>query len=125
AMLFRREARRLAPFGFGGGRSRAGLALNSRSLPPGALLLFNIELAYLFLHANVFDGITNFVCEADLLRHRLDDHDRGGDIGGTDVDIFDAENALPKRLASFQILHAIKLEGIGHFVKDALANLQP
>ena len=86
--------------------------------------LFDVEFAYVFLHANGFDGVSNFVCEADFLRHRLDDDHWGGDIGGIDVDIFDAEKALPKRLVNFQIFHAIKFEGAHYFIENALGNLQ-
>ena len=94
-------------------------------LPRGNLNhLFDVELADAFLHPDVFDGVSNFVCETDFLRHRLDDDDRGGDIGGIDVDIFDADHTLPKRLAGFQIFHAIKFKGIGHLIENALGNFQ-
>ena len=53
--------------------------------------LFDGELANAFLHPNVFDGVPDFVCETDFLRHRLADDSRGGDIGVIEIDIFDAE----------------------------------
>ena len=87
-------------------------------------LLFDVQFAHLFLHADGFDRIPDFIGEADPLRHRLDDDERGGDIGGIDVNIFDAKNALPKRLASLQIFHAVKLEAIGHFIENAFGNFQ-
>ena len=41
-----------------------------------------------------------------------------------DLDVFHAENALPEWLPRFQILHAVKFEGIGYFIENALGNFQ-
>ena len=40
------------------------------------------------------------------------------------MDVFNAENALPKRLARFQIFHAVKFERVGYFIENALGNFQ-
>jgi hypothetical protein len=81
---------------------------NNRFFGPGAPQLFDVELADAFLHPDVFDGVPNFISETDSLRHGIDDNERSRRVGGTDVDVFNVKNALPKRLAGFQIFHAIK-----------------
>jgi len=76
------------------------------------------------LHPDVFDCVPNLIGETEFLRYCINQDKRARGVGGIDVDIFDAEDALPKRLASFQIFHAIKLEGIGYFIENALGNFQ-
>ena len=86
--------------------------------------LFDVELPYPFLHTNVFDRIPNLIAENDFLRHRVNQNKGRRNIGGIDLHVFDAESALPKRLARFQVFHPIKLERIGHFIENAFGNFQ-
>ena len=43
---------------------------------------------------------------------------------GVDLHIFDTERPLPKRLPRFQVLNSIKLECIGHLIKNSFSNFQ-
>ena len=88
------------------------------------VLLFNVELANAFLHPNSFDGIPNFIGETDFLRHGIDEDQWSRGVGGIDVDVFNAEKALRKRLARLQIFHAIKFESIGDLIENTLGNFQ-
>jgi len=76
------------------------------------------------LHSNVFDRVSNFVAEADLLRHRFNQNKGRRNISGIDLHVFDTKSALPKRLARFQVFYSIKLECIGHFIENTFANFQ-
>ena len=86
--------------------------------------LFDVELADALLHPDVFDGVPNSIGETEFLRYCIDQDKRAGGVGGIDADVFHAENALPKWLARFQILHAVKFERIGYSIENALGNFQ-
>src|SRR5207248_9401341 len=94
------------------------------SLHLDAKPLFDVELPYPLLHTNVFDRIPHLIAETDFLRHRVNQNKRRRNIGGIDLDVFDTEGALPKRLACFQVFHPIKLKRIGHFVENAFRHFQ-
>ena len=76
------------------------------------------------MHTNVFDRVSNFVAEADLLRHRLNQNKGRRNVGGVNLHVFDATSAGPKRLARFQVFHSVKLERISHFTENALRYFQ-
>jgi mannose-1-phosphate guanylyltransferase len=76
------------------------------------------------LHSDILDRVPNFVAEANLLRHRLNQNKRRRNVGGVDLHVFDTKSALPKRLLRFQVFYSVKLERIGHFIKNAFGYLQ-
>ena len=76
------------------------------------------------MHADIFDRVSNFVAEADLLRHRLNQNKGGRNVRSVDLHVFDTKSALPKRLARFQVFHSVKLERIGHFTENTFGNFQ-
>ena len=85
--------------------------------------LLDVDFANAFLLTNRFDLVSDLVPETDLMRDRLDEHERRRSVRSVELDSFDAAQSIDKRLMGLDVFHPIQLEGIGHFAKNARARL--
>src|ERR1700736_2149474 len=94
---------------------------NPSPLEPGS---FDVDFANAFLLTNGFDLVSNFVSQPDMMRDGFDENERRRGIRSVELDVFDAAQSIEKRLPGLNVFHAIQLEGVDQFAKNALAHFQ-
>jgi hypothetical protein len=89
-----------------------------------ARTLFHVDFADAFLLAHGFDLVAHFIGERDLARNRFEQDERRRSVGSGNVDVFDLEHPVKKRLSCLDVFDPVKLEGVGDFAENTFGDFQ-
>lgn len=76
------------------------------------------------MRTNCLDLIPYFVRQSDGMRNAFDEKKRRRSVGSVELDVFNPAKAVGKSLPRLDVFHAIQLERVGHFAKNAFYGFQ-
>ena len=82
------------------------------------------KFAHVFLGADNFHLVPEFVCEPDFLGNAIQQNNGRRKIGSVHLDIFQPDYPIDERLQNLDVFHPIQLKAFGDFAEDSPGRFQ-